>query len=286
MKLLAYAKAALTIACIGVAMSAHAAGGAPRIVVSDAPTVTDSQGNQTARFDVFAIYDPVLITCPIDRPDCNARRLSFCVGFTTASGTAQANVDFLPVNGQLQQTVDVDGPDVIDLGTVEVTVLGDSIAEGSETFSVKLSNVVGCLNQGTLADPVGVGTIADGAFGLPDLQVSRIALVAGCEIQLTLTNAGTGTVPESAYDRTAGATVQMFSDGLAWGGLRLFGVDPSRLLKTPGASVTALWFPNTDNLQLAPGLHTLQATVDGNHAVAESVESNNTRSQRVSCLLR
>lgn len=286
MNLFAFIKAALGFACLGIALSVQAAGGAPRIVISDAPTVTDNQGNQTARFEVFAIYDPVLITCPIDRPDCNARRLSFCVGFNTASGTAHANIDFLPVSGQLQQTVDVDGPDVIDIGSVEVPVLGDSIAEGTETFSVKLSNVSGCLNQGALADPVGVGTIADGAFGLPDLQVSRIALVAGCEIQLTLTNAGTGTVPESAYDRTAGATVQMFSDGLPWGGLRLLGVDPSRLLKTPGASVTTLWFPNTDNLQLAPGLHTLQATVDGNHVVPESVEGNNTRSQRVSCTLR
>ncbi len=278
--------ATVTLGLMVTAGTARAAGGAPRIVISDAPTVTDTQGNQTSRFDVFAIYDPVLITCPIDRPDCNARRLSFCVGFNTASGTAHANVDFMPVSGQLSQTVDVDGPDVIDIGTVEVPVLGDSLSEGSETFSVKLSNVVGCLNQGTFADPVGVGTIADGAFGLPDLQVSQIALVGGCEILLTLTNSGTGTVPEAAYDRSSGATLQMRSDGLAWGGLRLLSADPSRLLKTPGASVTHLWFPNTPNLQLSPGLHRLDATIDGNHVVAESVETNNTRQQSVACLQR
>ncbi|MFZ5550629.1 MAG: Calx-beta domain-containing protein [Pseudomonadota bacterium] len=274
------------IGLAGAPPAARAAGGAPRIVVADAPTVSDGQGNQSTSFSVLAVYDPVLVTCPVDQPDCNVRQLSFCVGYHTVSGTASANVDFLPASGQLSKTVVVDGPDVIDIGTVPVTVLGDALIEGSEHFSLQLSNGVGCSNDGALADPVGAATIVDGVFGLPDLQVSAIRVVEACEIELTLTNAGTGGVPEAAYHPTAGATVQMRADGQAWGGLRLLGADPSRLLQTPGSSVTHRWFPDTPNLQLAPGLHQLEATVDGNQVVAESVEGNNTRRQRASCLLR
>ena len=116
---------------------------------------------------------------------------------------------------------------------------------------MQLSNGVGCSNQGALADPVGTGTIVDGAFGQPDLLVSSIELVDGCAIQLTLTNAGNGGAPEAAYRPTSGATLQMRADGLAWGGLRLLGADPSRLLQTPGASVTHRWFPGTPNLPQA-----------------------------------
>lgn len=282
----ALAALALVIGVAGGAAPAHAAFGAPRIAISDAQAVQDGSGNQTATFQVVAIYDPVLVTCPIDQPDCNARQLSFCVGFHTEPGSAAANVDFLTTSGQLSQTVVVDGPDVIAIGSVPVTVLGDSLIEGSETFRVELSNGVGCSNEGTLADPVGVGTIVDGSFGQPDLVVSRIDVVEGCEIQLTLTNAGTGPVPGAAYDPTTGAVLQMRADGGAWGGLRLLAADPSRLLQTPGASVTHLWFPDAPNLALTPGLHLLEATIDQNQVVTESIETNNTRRQRAACLLR
>lgn len=281
----ALAALALAMGLAGGASAVHAADGAPLIVISDAQAVQDGSGNQTATFQVAAIYDPVLVTCPINQPDCNARQLSFCVGFHTVSGSATSNVDYLATSGQLSQTVVVDGPDVINIGQVPVTVLGDSLIEGSETFRVELSNGVGCINQGTLADPVGVGTIVDGSFGQPDLVVSRIDVIDGCEIQLTLTNAGTGPVPGAAYDPSTGAVLQMRADGLAWGGIRLLGADPSRLLQTPGASVTHLWFPDTPNLALTAGLHQLEATIDQNQVVTESIETNNTRRQRAACLL-
>ncbi|MEK8029886.1 hypothetical protein AACH06_03550 [Ideonella sp. DXS29W] len=279
------------LAILGLATSfatpsaTFAATGAPRIAVTDATTVSDGGGDQVARFDVLAVYDPVLITCPIDQPDCNRRQFSFCVGYRTVSGSAVAPGDFTAVDGQLSRTVVVDGPDLIDIGTVEVPVHGDALVEGTEHFSLQLSNGVGCANQGSLSDPVGEATIVDGAFGRPDLLVSRIELVDGCEIQLTLTNAGTGGVPESAYHPTAGAVLQMRADGAAWGGLRLLGADPSRLLQTPGASVVHRWFPDTPNLQLSAGLHQLEATIDQNNVVVESIETNNTRRQRASCVL-
>lgn len=283
MNKLVFTLAALASAvCLSAATAtAHAAFATPRIVVTDAPTVSDGQGNQTASFSVLAVYEPVLVDCPVDQPDCNARQFSFCVGFHTVAGTASAHLDFLPVSGQLSQTVVVDGPDVIDIGTVPVTVLGDSLAEGSEGFSLQLSNGVGCTNQGALADPTGAATIVDGAFGRPDLLVSTIRLVDACQIELTLTNAGTGTVPDAAYHPTTGATLQMRADGAAWGGLRLLGADPMRLLQTPGASVTHRWF---ENLPVPAGLHQLEATIDQNQVVAESIEGNNTRRQRAACL--
>lgn len=117
----------------------------------------------------------------------------------------------------------------------------------------------------------------------PDLIVSDIKLIEDCKIQITLKNIGAGEVPDSAYHSTQGAGVQMYNGTKPWGGIRLFAIDPSKTLKTPGKSVTHVWFPGAKNLQLGPGTHTIKVTVDNNNAVAESNEGNNSRTEKLVC---
>lgn len=74
------------------------------------------------------------------------------VEYSTDSGTATINSDFQPSAGQL----------VFDEGatsrTITVNVIGDTLAEGDETFTVKLENASG---GATIADGSGLGTIVD-----------------------------------------------------------------------------------------------------------------------------
>lgn len=122
-----------------------------------------------------------------------------------------------------------------------------------------------------------------GARRLPDLIVKDLRLARDCRLLVTIANAGNGGVPESAYHRTQGAAVQMYRGSKAWGGIRLFAVDPGKKLKSPGTEVTHTWFPNAANLKLKPGVHPMRAVVDNNNAVTESNEGNNSRTERLSC---
>lgn len=125
--------------------------------------------------------------------------------------------------------------------------------------------------------------VCKAAGAKPDLIVSDIRLIKDCKIQIMLKNIGNGGVPDSAYHKTQGAGVQMYNGGKPWGGIRLFAIDPSKALKTPGKSISYVWFPGAKNLQLGPGAHTIKVIVDNNNAVAESNEGNNTRTERLVC---
>jgi len=118
---------------------------------------------------------------------------------------------------------------------------------------------------------------------MPDLIVSNIRLVRDCNIQITIKNNGNGAVPESAYHRTKGAIIQMYKDGIPWRGIRLFAMDPYRKLKTPGKSITYIWYPRARNLKLTPGTHTIMVVVDNNNVVLEMNENNNSLVKELSC---
>jgi hypothetical protein len=119
--------------------------------------------------------------------------------------------------------------------------------------------------------------------GKPDLIVSDIKLIKDCKIKITIKNAGSGGVPDSGYHKTKGAAIQMYKGAKPWGGIRLFGIDPSKKLKTPGASVSWVWFPGAANLNLTPGVHSIKLVVDNNNAVAESNEMNNSKTKKLIC---
>jgi hypothetical protein len=73
------------------------------------------------------------------------------VHYATANGSAEAGIDYVPTEGTLTFA-----PGVI-AQTVNVEILGDNINEGTEYFSVNLSDPV---NAG-IAKGVGLGTILD-----------------------------------------------------------------------------------------------------------------------------
>ncbi|MCP3898250.1 MAG: hypothetical protein GY707_00780, partial [Desulfobacteraceae bacterium] len=118
---------------------------------------------------------------------------------------------------------------------------------------------------------------------LPDLIVSRIVLVKDCKIKVTIKNIGLAGVPDTGYHMTKGAAVQMYKNNAPWGGIRLGAIDPAKKLKTPGASVSHIWFPGAANLDLGPGIHSIKVEVDNNNAVKESNESNNKKTIRLGC---
>ncbi|HEY0835680.1 MAG TPA: carbohydrate-binding domain-containing protein [Azospirillum sp.] len=71
------------------------------------------------------------------------------VNFATVDGTAKAGSDYVASNGTLTFNPGETSK------TIAVKVLGDSVAEGTETFSLKLS----AASNATLADDTGLGTI-------------------------------------------------------------------------------------------------------------------------------
>ncbi len=119
---------------------------------------------------------------------------------------------------------------------------------------------------------------------LPDLVVRDIRLNAQCQIVVTLSNIGSGPVPDDAFSlNPPRTTIQMYKGNQPWGGIVLGGFDPGKQVKAPGGSAQHVWFPGAANLKLGPGVHTLKVDVDGSHHVTESNEGNNSRTERVSC---
>jgi len=118
---------------------------------------------------------------------------------------------------------------------------------------------------------------------LPDLVVRDIQLDKDCNIIVTIKNIGTAGAPSSGYDPATGASIQVYKGSQAWGGLRLGAFDPAGRLKKPGASVKQVWFPEAKNLDLEPGTHSIKVVVDGNNAVTEANERNNSRMERLLC---
>jgi len=118
---------------------------------------------------------------------------------------------------------------------------------------------------------------------LPDLVVKDISLVQDCKMKVTIANVGAGGVPPAGYDMSNGVGIQMYRFSDPWGGIRLGAVDPGGNLKSPGGTVSWIWFPGAANLNLTPGVQSIKVVVDNNNAVTESNESNNHLTRRLNC---
>jgi len=86
---------------------------------------------------------------------------SVSVQFATANGTASAGSDYVAQTGTLTF------PSGMTTQPVAIWVLGDTVAERSETFFVNLSTA----SNATIADPQGVATIQDDDFRITSLKV-------------------------------------------------------------------------------------------------------------------
>lgn len=273
---------------LALSQAAQASIGTPQLVVSDAAPVVDSFGNQTLRFHIEAATHPVPVTCLPSQPDCNAQSFRICVDFTTVSATATPDVDFVPRSGRIDTVLITDGvaPEFTPVGTIDVTVLGDQIVEGTESIKLqlKLPPAGACPVQYSIERSTGVGLISDGVFGLPDLAVQQAGIGPHCQVQFRLKNQGTGTIPEAAYTSvTQASQVRVNVNGVTRFA-RLIDVDPQRQLKTPGAVVAVLdWFQLVGNPPKLEGSQQLQVAVDANGTISESLETNNALRAAGSC---
>ena len=111
----------------------------PSISIND---VSGTEGNAGTKAATF--------TLTLSGPSVEA----IAVRVTTTPGTATAGSDYNSIN-----TVVVFQPGIV-TRTVDVDIIGDTILEPDETFSVNLSEPFGT----TIADGIGVGTILDDDF--------------------------------------------------------------------------------------------------------------------------
>lgn len=108
----------------------------PSLAISD---VSLTEGNSGTAAAVFTVNLSASSTRTID------------VNYATANGTAAAGSDYTSKTGTLRFLAGETRK------TIEVAVVGDTIAEANETFAVKLTNAV----NATIADAEGIATITD-----------------------------------------------------------------------------------------------------------------------------
>jgi hypothetical protein len=137
------------------------------------------------------------------------------VTYATADGTATAGTDYIGANGIL-----VFAPGQTSR-TLTVTVLGDTLDEPDETFTVNLSNAV----NAAIADGQGVGTILDDDPE-PTLSISDTSVTEGnagpVSAVFTVTlSAASGRVVTVTY-ATADGTASAGADYISTGGTLVF----------------------------------------------------------------
>ncbi len=143
------------------------------------------------------------------------------VNYATANGTATAGSDYVAGTGTVTFAAGETSK------TIHVDIVGDTVVEANETFTVNLSGASGA----TIARPVGTGTITndDGAPAVPTIQVADVSMREGnsgsAEMMfvVTLSQAATGTVTvnystangtaTSGYDYTALSGTLTFTAG-------------------------------------------------------------------------
>jgi len=112
----------------------------------------------------------------------------------------------------------------------------------------------------------------------PDLVVTDVAVNADCQIVVSLANRGSESLQASAYDAYLGASLSMRRSGQTFGGWRLAAIDAERRLRSPGGML--IWTRAEPRVE---GQLDLEVTIDSGGVVAESNESNNVLSRRLSC---
>jgi ribosomal protein L35AE/L33A len=129
------------------------------------------------------------------------------VDYTTANGTATAGSDYVTKSGTLTFAAGVTSQ------TIAVTVNGDTLNEGDETFNVNLSNAT----NATITDATGVGTIADDdavSISINDTSVTEgNSGTVAATFTVSLSNASTSTI--TVTYQTADGTATAGSDYVA-----------------------------------------------------------------------
>ena len=140
------------------------------------------------------------------------------VAYSTADGTATSGSDYVAANGTLTFAAGETSK------TVQVTVKGDTAAEGNEAFTIRLANAAGA----TIADGSATGTLTndDTAPTLPALSVGDVAMREGdsgtAELMFIVTLDKAATGPVTVNYATANGTAMAGSDYAALTGTLTF----------------------------------------------------------------
>lgn len=195
--------------------------------------------------------------CPFLAVLSGASGKTVSVSYATANGSAAAGSDYQATTGVLTLT-----PGVVS-GGITVSVLGDSIDEVDETFTINLSNPVNV----TIAGSQGVGTIDDDDG--PSVSVNSVAVNEG--------NAGTTpatfTVSLSATSPQSVAVSYATSDGTADAGSD-YASASSTVTFAPGAVTQTVTVNVNGDGTTEPNeafFLNLQNPVDGSIGVASGV---------------
>ena len=134
------------------------------------------------------------------------------VGYTTVMGSANPD-DYSAQSGTLSF------PSGATSGTIRVPTTGDEIYEGSENFTVKLSNPSGA----TISDDVGIGTITDNDLQ-PTLSITDVTVEEGGTASFTVTLSGQSAQTVTVRYGTGDVTATAGSDYTAQSGTLTFAV--------------------------------------------------------------
>jgi hypothetical protein len=147
----------------------------PTLTVAD---VSHAEGDSGATPFVFNVS----LTSPTTNP--------VSVDYSTAPGSATTNSDFMQTHGTLMI------PSGQTSGAITVPVIGDTLVESDESFSLALSNPIGT----TLGTTVAIGTITNDDFAISRTITfsshapARYADSSGKTVTVSLKGAGSGTI--------------------------------------------------------------------------------------------
>jgi chitinase len=177
-----------------LAAAAPALAAGPQIVISGGQVTEGDAGTAKARFGVDLLFDPQLITCQDDDPNCSARTVRVCLDYVTVAGTAMASpaadADFLSAADSVERTVTLSGEGEAPVASIEVDVVGDDRDETDETFTVRIAHSSHCPVSAGLAVSEAEATIVDDDGVVPaaaaELAINDVTIREGDEAGRTL----------------------------------------------------------------------------------------------------
>ncbi len=175
----------------------------PSLSIAD---VSVQEGNAGTRLLTFTVALSAAAAGPV------------MVAYSTADGTATSGSDYVAASGTLTFAAGETSK------TIQVTVKGDTVAEGNETFTVRLANATGA----TIADGSATGTLTndDAAASLPVLSVGDVSMREGdsgtAELMFVVTLDKAATGPVTVNYATADGTATAGSDYAALTGTLTF----------------------------------------------------------------
>lgn len=175
----------------------------PSLSIAD---VSVQEGNAGTRLMTFTVILSAAAAGPVT------------VAYSTADGTATSGSDYVAASGNLTFAAGETSK------TLQVTVNGDTAAEGNEAFTVRLANAAGA----TIADGSATGTLTndDAAATLPALSVGDVSLREGdsgtAELMFIVTLDKAATGPVTVSYATANGTATAGADYAALTGTLTF----------------------------------------------------------------